>query len=459
MEQEHYHQGLAKSAAGDYLGAVHAFSRALQSNSEWIEAYYRRGLALFDLGDCQGAIADYNKALTLQPTFLDAYLGRSMTRLGILDLAGAIADVNQVIQLADPAKMPENMQLAIAYQTLGLISKKLGKIQDAIAAYKQAANLYLAQKDEASCRRCIECYQELQSTQAPSTEDFFQQAANKMAAKDYLGALIDLNWIIQLDSQNIKAFCLRGIVQSKLGEYKQAMQDLNQALFLNPQDLEAKMTRGVIRTEMGDAQGAIADFDRILQEHPRSIAVYMARGMAKSKLRDYRQAIEDFSRAINLQPDNPQLYCDRAEAREQFGDLQGAANDYQEAANQWFNRGFNRADMKCYQAAIDKIKFLQEAIADKAREGDRQKRTGNTLETPIGYQVIYPTSEPLPNPNFALPILPSIEVQQKLLGLVGGNKEMAQRLIDIAKQDYPNMPEEWYWKKVIFDIEGDSQNP
>ncbi|CAN1211118.1 tetratricopeptide repeat protein [Tumidithrix helvetica PCC 7403] len=446
MAQEHYNQGIAKAVAGDYLGAVHAFSRALQAKPEWVEAYYQRGLALFDLGDRQGAIADYNQALTLQPEFLDAYLGRSMARLVTQDLEGAIADVNQIIQLTGS----ENPKAAMAYQTLGLIYKKSGKPIEAIAAYKRAANLYLTQKDEVSCRRCIESYQKLQATQPPSIEDFFQQVTNKVKAKDYLGASIDLNWMIQLDAQNIKAFCLRAVVQSKLGEHKQAMQDVNQALFLNPQDLGAKITRGMIRTEMGDAQGAIADFDRILQEYPRAMEVYVARAEARCKLRDYRQGIEDFSRAISLQPDNPELYCDRAEARNQFGDLQGAIDDYQQAANQWFNHG----DMKQYQRALDRIKSLQQAIA--AKESDLKKRTSDVIEDLLGdrgnYSVNYPTS----NPNVSLPSLPSPEIQQKLLGLVGGNMAMAQRLIDIAKQNYPNMPEEWYWKKVIFDIESDS---
>jgi hypothetical protein len=48
-------------------------------------------------------------------------------------------------------------------------------------------------------------------------------------------------------------------------------------------------------------------------------------------------------------------------------------------------------------------------------------------------------------------------LQQRLLALVGGNMAIAQRLIDIAKQERPNMPEVWYWQKVIFDLESNRQ--
>jgi hypothetical protein len=41
------------------------------------------------------------------------------------------------------------------------------------------------------------------------------------------------------------------------------------------------------------------------------------------------------------------------------------------------------------------------------------------------------------------------------LRLVGGYWEIAQRLIDQAKYDYPGMSEEWYLQKVIGDWERD----
>ena len=49
--------------------------------------------------------------------------------------------------------------------------------------------------------------------------------------------------------------------------------------------------------------------------------------------------------------------------------------------------------------------------------------------------------------------MPTLKLQQNLLSLVGGNMAIAQRLINIAKQDHPNMPEVWYWQKVVSDIQ------
>jgi tetratricopeptide (TPR) repeat protein len=393
------------------------------------EAYYQRGLMLFDLGDRQGAIADYNEAIKLNPEAIDVYIARSITNLAISDINSAQTDIAQALAI--------NSQSAIAHQLLGLTYKLQNQVEKAIAAYKQAAHLFLELRDEANCRRCIESYQPLEALLPPSTADVLSKVQQKIGQSDYTGALIDLNWMLQIEPQNVKAFCLRGLTLAKLGDPESAMRDLNQAIFLEPQNPEVRLGRGKIRMEIGDAQGAIADFNELLREYPSNPETYMHRAQAYLKLKDYRAAIEDFSRSlslhISLNNQCPQLYCDRADARYDFGDLKGAIDDYQQAANIWFNQ----AMMERYRYAIARINLWQSELEKQTKDAKRiQSSAAATVD---------------------LMQMPSMELQQRLLGLVGGNMAIAQRLIDIAKQEHPNMPEVWYWQKVVFDLESDRQ--
>lgn len=433
MTQDFYQQGLAKAKSGDRYGAIQLFSVAiessLQSSPELAEAYYQRGLVLFDLGDRQGAIADYNQAINLNPDAIDVYIARSITKLAISDVVAAQADIAQALAL--------NSKSAIAHQLLGLTYKLQNQVEKAIAAYKQAAHLFLELRDEANCRRCIESYQPLEALLPPSTTDVLSKVQQKIDQSDYTGALIDLNWMLQIEPQNVKAFCLRGLTLAKLGDPESAMRDLNQAIFLEPQNPEVRLGRGKIRTEIGDAQGAIADFNELLREYPSNPETYTHRAKAYLRLKDYRVAIEDFSRSlslnISLNNKNPQLYCDRADARYDFGDLKGAIDDYQEAANIWFNLSM----MERYRYAIARINLWQSELEKQTKDAKRiQTSAAATVD---------------------LMQMPSLELQQRLLALVGGNMAIAQRLIDIAKQDHPNMPEIWYWQKVVFDLESDRQ--
>ena len=92
--------------------------------------------------------------------------------------------------------------------------------------------------------------------------------------------------------------------------------------------------------------------------------------------------------------------------------------------------------MDCYRYALDRINLWQSEIEKQTKEAKRQQvNSAATVD---------------------LMQMPTLELQQKLLSLVGGNMAIAQRLINIAKQDHPNMPEVWYWQKVVFDIERQS---
>ena len=45
--------------------------------------------------------------------------------------------------------------------------------------------------------------------------------------------------------------------------------------------------------------------------------------------------------------------------------------------------------------------------------------------------------------------------RKELLGLVGGNAAVAQRLVSDVQARNPGRPEQWCWEKAIYDIERD----
>jgi hypothetical protein len=50
---------------------------------------------------------------------------------------------------------------------------------------------------------------------------------------------------------------------------------------------------------------------------------------------------------------------------------------------------------------------------------------------------------------------PKEELRQRLFILVKGDWELAERLLAQVKSNYPNRLEDWYWEKVIYDLERD----
>ena len=50
---------------------------------------------------------------------------------------------------------------------------------------------------------------------------------------------------------------------------------------------------------------------------------------------------------------------------------------------------------------------------------------------------------------------PDSQLKIRLINLLAGDVKGAERLIAQAKQSYPKMPENWYWERVIADLERD----
>lgn len=49
-------------------------------------------------------------------------------------------------------------------------------------------------------------------------------------------------------------------------------------------------------------------------------------------------------------------------------------------------------------------------------------------------------------------------LKNKLIAMLDGDVATAERLIEQTKQDYPGMPESWYWERVIADWEREQRD-
>jgi len=424
MEQEFFDQGLDKAKQKDYTSAIEKFTQALQVNPEFVEAYYQRGLAYYDLGAIPQAVFDYDQVLQRDFDNVEAYYSRGLARLALKNLPGALKDVNKVIEI--------NPYKASAYNLRGVIQRKLGNIQDAIADFKMAVDFYLQHKDAENAKLCLEKVKQLQPRKKEivleksasqtvsnvpliSEKDYFTSLLEKAERGDTREAMEDLNWVLRADSQDGKAYCCRGVVYCKQGKFQEAIADFNTALNLGFNDAVVYRNRGKVRLQLGDNQGAITDFNQALKIQPEDYLIYIARGNAYQAIGHYLGAIEDYNQALEINSTSATAFYHRGLCNIRMEEIPQAISDLQNAASIYCEK----EDWDNYQLVSESLKKIN-APAPQLNQQNNYER-----------------------------------LRYRLLRLVGGQWEIAERLIEQARFYYPGMSEEWYIETVIHDIEKD----
>ncbi len=194
----YYVRGLTRFDRGDAPGAVADFTKAIQTQSDYVEAYFYRGLAYFDLREMTKSIADYSKAIALNGSYVDAYYNRALVLSALGDKPGAIADYTQVIRL--------DRNFAAAYNNRGLALSDLGDQKGAIDDFNQALQINPGRANT-----------------------YFNRGLALFRINNDRSALADYTQAIQLNPSYAKAYANRGITLVRMGDRPGAIADLQQA--------------------------------------------------------------------------------------------------------------------------------------------------------------------------------------------------------------------------------------
>ncbi len=277
-----------------------------------------------------------------------------------------------------------NPTLAAAHRLIGKAQTELGQTELAIAAYKQAAKLYLQAKDRNNAQACIQRIEALTApkpTHAPATakptasstslplitpQSALNQAREKLDRKRYGEALHDLNWLVQCDPDNARILALRGLAHAHCGNSANAMRDLAAAINLAPDSDQVLLQRAKTRCVLGDGEGAIADCTALLSNQgTRSVAILNLRAQAYQLVEQFEKAIADCSIALDIEPDRAASYARRGEAYEALENWDAALVDYGKASRLANDQGDWTAHRQM-QAAIEAIAKKQAAKASAA---------------------------------------------------------------------------------------------
>jgi tetratricopeptide (TPR) repeat protein len=317
-----------------------------------------------------------------QPTRTkDDYLMSARTKQMDGDYNGALADYQAALALApnDPAIYIQRGEMKFEY---------LKDTPGALADYDRAIQL-----------------------DAKSTTAYLGRSTVKIQTNDLVGAMADINKLIELEPNEPGYYYLRGVMyhyrlkngQLALADYDRALQlaeksrategiglsvsniltsrlllkmetledaagalaDANRLVQIDPKNSSAYFFRAVVKKQgLGDGPGALADCNQSLKLDAKNPNAYELRAIVRFNFqKDSRGAKADFAKALKINPKSQRLYYNRADMLHALGDRQAALKDYRQVvALQSTNANSDNSDEKVVLIAAGVIAFEQKNI-------------------------------------------------------------------------------------------------
>ncbi|NET33719.1 MAG: J domain-containing protein [Cyanothece sp. SIO1E1] len=150
--QDFYVRGVYRASEQDYQGALADYTRAIQLNSRFVEAYLKRGQIHYILGDDRGVLEDCRQALEIDPQIAHAYYYQGLARYRLDYTQSAIDAYTQAIaREADYAQAYYHRGLA--HQDLQAPDQAIKDYQKAVALFREHGDFSTAQRVEKTLRQ------------------------------------------------------------------------------------------------------------------------------------------------------------------------------------------------------------------------------------------------------------------------------------------------------------------
>jgi tetratricopeptide (TPR) repeat protein len=342
-----------------------------QEPGERADAEFARGVGLHQAGDLVGAINAYERALRLDPSRLDARsnLGAAFARLGQYD--EAIAQYREVLG-ADPGQNGVRFNLGLALYKASRIEPAAEVFEELVARDpgQKAARLLLA-----DCSLQLGRDERVEALLAGRDAEYgddllfaYLLGTALVRRGETLRGQVYIDRLFR-DGETAEGLLLLGAQYLRRNDHREALPRLARAAEMNPQLPTVHRLHGIALMDVGDRPAAMAAFRRELQRNPDDFESNLRLGLLLRDENEVDLAADYVGRASRLRPKHPDvLYAearirlardDVAGARELLEELTAAAPDY-ESGHVLLGTVYYRLQMRAegdrQRAIVDRLK-------------------------------------------------------------------------------------------------------
>lgn len=292
--------GLVLLDQGDFDGAVDFFQRALEINPRDVGALTNFGLALHKQGKPDEATAAYHRVLAINPEDIYALNNLALVLKEQENFDGAADAYKKIIVISPNSD---------AYNALGLVYRKQGKFDKAVASFETALDVNSDQLD--SWRNLGVVY----------TENMAFDQAIPVYEK-----------VVEKTPEDYDMLTKLGILHQKRGNLDQAVRYFRRSLEVNPEFLAARSSLAETLEKYNKVDEAYDEALKGLEVVPDDIALSGIAAVCERRLGEFQKALIRLSKLdVGLADltDQRRIYFE-------FGRLYDKKGEYEKAYSSFF---------------------------------------------------------------------------------------------------------------------------
>jgi tetratricopeptide (TPR) repeat protein len=356
--EKHFELGEAAYLQGKYEEALSLFTRSLQEDPSFTEAYFSRAKTKENLKDYEGALTDLNICLELKPDQPEVLFSKALVEFRLERYALAKSDFLKLLQLpagetytvfyqrsasargSHQIITTQGSMRHLLYNHIGMTETKLGNFKaaihwfdSAIALENKAADYYVNRgmaREGLSDPAAADDYQKALTLRSdhPVALNNLAVLKRKIGQKDTTD---ELDQAIESDSSMLNPYLERAYLRMEGGYLKGALQDYDAALSIQDKDPEIWLNRGLVKERLSDLKGAYADYTKAISLKESFVKAWLNRGNVLMKQNQTKDAVDDYSAAITYSPDYAVAYYNRALAYNKLKQSRQACEDLKKA--------------------------------------------------------------------------------------------------------------------------------
>jgi tetratricopeptide (TPR) repeat protein len=258
--------------------AIKTYTKAIEKEKDYAEAFFNRGLAYFFLDQYDNARVDFDQAITLNLNNIDVYHYSGWTYIYLRNYDKAQKDFTAAIKIAEePSNLFLILKLPNLYDYRGYSYLKLGCFDEAISDFSQAIKLGLNQSETYYFRGVA-----------------YEEIGNKTKSRE------DFEKAISINPKTPSSHYYCGLAYKKLRKFNQAIEELTKAIDLHFNKKSwAYYHRGLAHKELGNIDESIADCKQAIKFDEKYFEAYYNLGIAYIEKKQYLDAIQTLNDALN----------------------------------------------------------------------------------------------------------------------------------------------------------------